>query len=746
MSRLPLAFVLLCLSILSSSVGQTSEPGTPPSDPQAALVGVGPVIEELAERCRRSVVVITVAARDGSQHGVGTGFVISADGLIATNYHVIGEARPISVQTVDGTRHDVTEIVAFDRQADLAVVRIDANDLTPLELGDSDELKPGRPIVALGNPMGLKHSVAAGIVAALREFDGRQRIQLALPIERGNSGGPVLELDGQVQGILNMKSAVTANLGFAVPINDLKPLLERPKPIPMARWLAIGQLDEDRWEPRFGGNWRRRAGRIVADEQGNGFGGRTLCLWRDEPEGVPYELAVTVKLDDESGAAGLVFASDGDQKHYGFYPSAGRLRLTRFDGPDVYSWTILMEQPSPHYRPGDWNTLKIRRENDRTLCYVNDHLVFETADRGLAEGRVGLAKFRNTVAEFKNFRLARELPSRLGSQADRDRLAEVVDGLNSEADDQAALDTLLADAPTSVAVLRERAYRLAQRAERLRQLADEVHRRDVLAELARLAEVEDDEIDLVSGALWIAALDNDDVDVAAYREEIESMADDIRATLEDDADEAARLAALNRYLFEENGFHGSRSEYYHRANSYLDRVIDDREGLPITLSLIYMELGRRLGLNIVGIGLPGHFVVEHRPAAGEPQLIDVFDAAAFLSREEAEARLRQTLGTAPDPRFFEPSTRRAILVRMLRNLLGIAQREGDLPGMQHYLDAVLALAPEEAEPRWMRAVVRFQLGDRPGALEDVDWLLVHEPEGIDLDRVHHLRNVLEAQR
>ena len=117
-----------------------------------------------------------------------------------------------------------------------------------------------------------------------------------------------------------------------------------------------------------------------------------------------------MRLDDEAGAAGLVFHADGGDKHYGFYPTGGQLRLTRFDGPDVFSWKILKDQRSPHYRPGEWNTLKVRVEKERILCYVNDQLVIESADTGLPAGKVGLAKFRDTRAEFKHFQLARQIP------------------------------------------------------------------------------------------------------------------------------------------------------------------------------------------------------------------------------------------------------------------------------------------------------------------------------------------------
>ena len=103
------------------------------------------------------------------------------------------------------------------------------------------------------------------------------------------------------------------------------------------------------------------------------------------------------------------------------------------------------------------------------------------------------------------------------------------------------------------------------------------------------------------------------------------MAEEIKRKLPGEADEKQKLAALDDYLFKTQGFHGSRTDYYHRANSYVSRVIDDREGLPITLSLLYIELASRLGVKIEGVGLPAHFVVRHVPKEGEPQIIDVFD-------------------------------------------------------------------------------------------------------------------------
>ena len=97
-------------------------------------------------------------------------------------------------------------------------------------------------------------------------------IQLAMPVEPGNSGGPLLDRFGRVHGILTLKSAVTENLGFAMPVNALKPLIAKPNPISMAKWLTIGAIDPDDWTIVFGGRWRQRAGRILVDGAGNGFG------------------------------------------------------------------------------------------------------------------------------------------------------------------------------------------------------------------------------------------------------------------------------------------------------------------------------------------------------------------------------------------------------------------------------------------------------------------------------------------
>src|SRR5207244_3181488 len=130
------------------------------------------------------------------------------------------------------------------------------------------------------------------------------------------------------------------------------------------------------------------------------------------------------------------------------------------------------------------------------------------------------------------------------------------------------------------------------------------------------------------------------------QQEIDRLARLVAAKLPANAKPQAALETLNNFLFKERGFHGSHSEYYSKSNSYLNEVIDDREGLPITLSVLYMEIARRLKLNVVGVPLPGHFVVRHEPKGGTPQIIDVFDGK-LMSREDAEQKVKNITGREP---------------------------------------------------------------------------------------------------
>jgi Do/DeqQ family serine protease len=166
-------------------------------------------------------------------HGIGSGFIISADGYIVTNEHVVNQATEITV-TVVGIDEPITaQVVGADQELDLAVLKINANrELPTIGLGDSITLRAGEWVIAIGNPYGLDHTVTAGVVSALGrpvEIENRlyrNLIQTDAAINPGNSGGPLLNLVGQVIGINTAVNAQAQGIGFAIPINTVKDVLE----------------------------------------------------------------------------------------------------------------------------------------------------------------------------------------------------------------------------------------------------------------------------------------------------------------------------------------------------------------------------------------------------------------------------------------------------------------------------------------------------------------------------------------
>lgn len=713
-------------------------------------------VEDLAATVQKSLVVIEGTGRQGRRRGEGSGFAISED-LIATARHVIGDGRRIEVVLPDKRTIPVVQIYSQTAHLDMVILKTPPHGLPVLSLSEEDTAA-GRPVVALGHPHGLRNSVVSGVVSGRREIDGISMIQLAMAIEPGNSGGPVVDRDGVVVGMVTLKSTASDNIGFAIPIQHLQTLIDDPNPIPMDRWVTIGALDSQRWEPLGGARWKQRAGRITVEGQGRGFGGRTLCLLR-ETHPLPVEIQVDVKLDDERGAAGLTLHADGSDRHYGFYPSAGRIRFTRFDGPDVNHWTILHNESHPAWQPQRWNTLKVRIEADSFTCFVNDEPAFSTQDDVLPAGRLGLCSFRGTEAAFRNLTVAPSIPSRLPSAEQRAEVSRLLEQVQVGQPLPQTLVRQLSPLGDGVGTLLEmNATQLEARAAQVRQLADDVHTARILKQLTACLQMSSDpesdpeptaeapQPDLLSAALMLARLDNPEVRIEDYVNRVETMSAEILRDIPADSDEQQRLAALDRWLFEENGFHGSRQQYYTRSNSYLNEVIDDREGLPIALSVLYMELARRLDLQVHGIGLPGHFIVQFVPQNDQlqPAWIDVFDRGTRLTEADLERIVRER-GLRLDSRYLEPQSSRHIVERMLRNLLGLAEHDRDDRRVLRYLELLVGISSDNPEFRAKRLEMRARTGHPNAALEDANWFIQNQPHGVDIRQLQQLKATLESQ-
>jgi regulator of sirC expression with transglutaminase-like and TPR domain len=225
--------------------------------------------------------------------------------------------------------------------------------------------------------------------------------------------------------------------------------------------------------------------------------------------------------------------------------------------------------------------------------------------------------------------------------------------------------------------------------------------------------------DIAADALRVAALFKPALDPGDTLARIDAFADDIRTRL-GKRPSAARIATTaGDYLFDELGFGGNRKAFYEPANSFLDEVVRRRSGIPITLSVLYVAVGRRLGLDVEGVGFPAHFLVRLNSERG-PLIMDPFEGGRVVAASELNERLRQVFGEAAPtveahPALLRPASAREILVRMLRNLKGVyLQREDQLNALTA-TEAVLSLMPDEVEELRDRGLLYRDLGHAAAA-------------------------------
>ena len=178
--------------------------------------------------------------KDGKAIGQGSGFLVSDDGLIGTNYHVIAQGNSAVVKLPNGAFFVVDGVVASDKARDLAIIKAHGTDFRTLPLGNSDRVQVGEDVVAIGNPLSLESTVSNGIVSGIRTDDelGGKFLQITSPISHGSSGGPLFNMAGEVIGITTSGLEGGENLNFAIPVNDAKHLL-------LARSSRVAELPNE---------------------------------------------------------------------------------------------------------------------------------------------------------------------------------------------------------------------------------------------------------------------------------------------------------------------------------------------------------------------------------------------------------------------------------------------------------------------------------------------------------------------
>lgn len=176
---------------------------------------------DISKKLNPSIVYITVNDKNGNNIGKASGIIVSSDGYILTNYHVINGANSAAVTLSDGTKYQVSKVVGYDSARDDALLKINTDNLTPAVLGDSDKINNGDKIYAIGNPEGLVNSISDGIIGSTkRTFDRQSYIQFTAPISPGSSGGALINVAGQVIGVTTAYLKDGQNINLAVPIND----------------------------------------------------------------------------------------------------------------------------------------------------------------------------------------------------------------------------------------------------------------------------------------------------------------------------------------------------------------------------------------------------------------------------------------------------------------------------------------------------------------------------------------------
>lgn len=222
---------------------------------------------------------------------------------------------------------------------------------------------------------------------------------------------------------------------------------------------------------------------------------------------------------------------------------------------------------------------------------------------------------------------------------------------------------------SAVPLLQEAEIEQPDMADRIVAILEEIRGSRLEEELAELIVQDGQEIDLEAGTFLLARYAYPSLDVMVYEHQLNDMARELRGQIGSRVSGEETVKALNRYLFTEQGFKGNTKNYYELDNSYLNRVIDRRTGIPISLSAVYLLIGKRLGLPVHGIGMPGHFLVKYESEKYKI-FIDCFNGGALLTEKNC-ARFLTEAGYGFEERYLQKSSTRAILTRMIKNLLAI---------------------------------------------------------------------------
>ena len=265
----------------------------------------------------------------------------------------------------------------------------------------------------------------------------------------------------------------------------------------------------------------------------------------------------------------------------------------------------------------------------------------------------------------------------------------------------------------------------------------------IRADFERLVKRPEPAFDLARAALLIAAESNPQMDVDGHIHTLDSWAEQLRARLQPDWNNLQKLARLRSFLYEDLRFRGDQEDYYSPTNSMLNEVMERRLGVPLTLSIIFMELGWRIGIPFEGVGFPGHFLVR---LTGEPRdlLLDPYRDGMSVHEEDCRRMLEEISGGKLELRgdHLNSVSKHDMIVRLLMNLKGAYLRANDDEGALAAVDRLLVIHPDDVEEVRDRGLLLYRLRRWGAALDSLATYLAARPEAADREAIEaHARNL-----
>lgn len=255
----------------------------------------------------------------------------------------------------------------------------------------------------------------------------------------------------------------------------------------------------------------------------------------------------------------------------------------------------------------------------------------------------------------------------------------------------------------------------------------------------------DSSIDLAKAALYMALEEYPNLEPEEYLNILDAMADEVRDRLPAQNYPLRIIQTINGYLYEELQFASNDADYYDPRNSFFNQVIDRRTGIPISLSLVYLEVAKRIDFPMVGIGMPGHFLI--KPDFADAAIfVDAFNGGEILFTEDCQDRISQIYGQVMklQPAFLAPVSPRQLLARMLGNLKAIYLQQRDALKVLSAIERILLLFPDALGERRDRGILYYQLGRLAESRHDLEVYLRNTPNAPDAARIRQLLDRLDA--